>query len=113
MEQLYDVVDYFSLGLFLHIPFSKIQIIESDFPVAQVGRTQKLLSHILVEWMRNHQEEATWSTLVDALPKINMTSTARRIVCKYGMCTYNVVLTLIHVPNTIDIAPGFGQNLLL
>ena len=88
MKLLFDAVDWFSLGLVLEIPHSKLHIIESDCPVAQKGRTMRLLSEVLVEWIQNHPEEATWSTLVHALSAIGMRPAARRIAHQYGMCIY-------------------------
>ena len=90
VKQLYDVVDWFALGLVLKIPYHKLQNIESDFLGAYTGRTMRLLSCILVEWMQNHQEEATCSTLVHALSAIGKRPAARRITHKYGTCLYGV-----------------------
>ena len=87
MKLLFDIVDWYGLGLVLGIPYSKLQTIESDFSGAQVGRTLRLLSYVLVEWMQNHQE-ATWSTLVQALSSIGKRPAARRIAREYGMCMY-------------------------
>ncbi len=91
MKLLSDVVDWYGLGLVLGIPFHKLQMIESDLSGAQVGRTLRLLSCVLVEWMQNHQE-ATWSTLVHALSSIGKRPAARRIAHEYGTCVYDATL---------------------
>ena len=65
-------------------------MIESDLSGAQEGRTLRLFSRVLVEWMQNH-EKATWSTLVHALSSIGNRSAARRIAHEYGMCMYDAI----------------------
>ena len=94
LKLLSDVVDWHGLGLVLGIPFHKLQMIESDLSVVPVGRTLRLLSCVLVEWMQNHQE-ATWSALVYALSSIGKRPAARRIAHEYGKCVYNGTLWLL------------------
>ena len=91
MKLLYDVVDWYGLGLVLGIPPYKLQLIESDLSGVPSGRTLRLLSCVLVEWMQNHQE-ATWSTLVHTLSSIGKRPSARRIALEYGMHVYDTTL---------------------
>ena len=84
MECLASVVEWFGLGIFLRIPHSQLQMIESDCPVASAGRTRRLLSDVLAEWIQNHQEEAKWSNLVYALSAIGKRAIARKIAHEYG-----------------------------
>ena len=83
MERLADVVDWFSLGIFLRIPHPQLQIIENDCPAVSVGRTRRLLSDMLAEWIQNHHEEAKRSNLIYALSAIGMRAVARRIAHEY------------------------------
>ena len=80
---LADVVDWFSLGLFLRIPHPQLQRIKSDCPPTS-GRSRRLLSEVLAEWIQNHQEEAKWSNLVGALSAIGMRAVARKVEQEYG-----------------------------
>ena len=84
MERLASVVEWFGLGIFLRIPRSQLLMIESDCPTISVGRTRRLLSDVLAEWIQNHHEEAKWSNLVYALSAIGMRAVARKIAHEYG-----------------------------
>ena len=84
MVCLADVVDWFSLGLFLRIPHPQLQRIESDCPPTSVGRSRRLLSEVLAEWIQNHQEEVKWSNLVGALSAIGMRAVACKVAQEYG-----------------------------
>ena len=85
MECLASVADWFTLGIFLRIPHSQLEIIESGCLVASSARRiRRLLSDMLAEWIQNHQEEAKWSNLVYALSAIGKRAVARKIAHEYG-----------------------------
>ena len=84
MEHLASVVDWFSLGIFLRIPHPELHIIENDCPAKSRGRTRRLLSDVLAEWIQNHHEEAKRSNLVYALSAIGMRAVACKIAHEYG-----------------------------
>ena len=79
MEELHEVVNWHSLGLFLKIPEYQLQIIRQNSPQNTEMCRTKMLS-----WWWDNSEERKWATLVQALGKIGYQVLASKMALKYG-----------------------------
>ena len=80
VSELSDVVEWFTLGLYLGVPTSDLLRIERDRSF-----TMERLSHMLDLWVRNGNE-VTWSAVVRAVVGIRMRGLAEKIAVNYSKC---------------------------
>ena len=75
-ESVKEIVDWMGLGLKLGLLPSTLQIIETD-----VRTVNKCKREMLAAWLKGEDKskDRTWSTLVDALHKLNHHSLAEKI----------------------------------
>lgn len=79
LDELYQVVNWYSLGLQLQIPEYQLQTIRQDNPHnTEMCRTKML------RWWWDNAEEQRWTTLVQALVKSGSRVLASKIAVKHG-----------------------------
>ena len=82
LELVYEVVDWMTLGLKLGVKYSTLEKIEDE----QRG-CDRSKRKMLAAWLRGDDiEEQTWSTLVDALKRMDKKDLAGKIEQKF----YNI-----------------------
>ena len=69
LESVKEVIDWKELGLQLGIEYSTLEEIEEE----QRGRVRRCRREMLAAWLQgeDNAKEQTWSTLVDAVDKID------------------------------------------
>ena len=77
MDELQDVIDWMSFGLYLGIRMSKLESIKVDCQTLAERRIQ-----MLSEWQKN--VTPTWSAAVQALAVIEMRHLASDLAQKHG-----------------------------
>ena len=80
--ELSGVVKWFDLGIQLDMSPSQLEIIREDCS-GQTNRTNACKTDMLVMWLKQ-TPNASWSTVVEALQRINMQTLAKYIAEKYG-----------------------------
>ena len=85
VTELDDVVDWFKLGILLDISPSKLKKIRADHRETDACKTE-----MLVMWMEQTRN-ASWTTVVSALPSIGMETLAQNVAAKYGESALNRV----------------------
>ena len=83
MEELNEVVEWFTFGVFLKIPYHKLKAIECDYWTVRERQRD------MFAWWLNStpKEEIKWSTIVHTLSRIHYLALAQKIALKYGKCT--------------------------
>lgn len=82
VRELHEVVEWFTLGIYLRINESQLLAIQYDHR----GNTSECQTHMLIAW--RNQENATWTQLVAALYQMNHRRLANEIARKYGDSLY-------------------------
>ena len=77
--ELSGVVKWFDLGIQLDMSTSQLEIIREDHR----NQTNACKTAMLVMW-QNQTPNASWSTVVEALQRIDMQTLAKNIAEKYG-----------------------------
>lgn len=77
VNELQEVNDWITLGLYLGIKMWKLEEIEADYPKLERRRTQ-----MLKEWQKN--DTSTWSAVVKALAQMGMRHLASELSQKHG-----------------------------
>lgn len=78
-SELYEVVNWYSLGQALLVPEYELQTIRLDYPNDTVRSRDAMLS-----WWWNNAEETTWLALVQALAKTGSHRYAKKLAIKFG-----------------------------
>ena len=75
-ELVKEIVDWTNLGLKLGIHYSTLEKIEEE-----TGRVEKRKREMLAAWLRgeDNAKEQTWSTLVNALEKMEKITLSQKI----------------------------------
>ena len=79
-QELQEVTDWFSLGLYLDIPLAELYCIKYD---TILRSTQQFRTEMFSVWMRKHPEPS-WPRVVKALMEIGREKLAHKIALKYG-----------------------------
>ena len=74
--ELHTVGDWFNLGIYLHIPYSKLKIIEAEHN----HNPLRCRTEMFQAWLDNFQP--SWSAVIEALTLIGMSQLARRLASK-------------------------------
>ncbi len=80
MNELYEVTEWFQLGLQLNVPPHVLTQIKKDH--VHDGALGKV--YMLKEWLNSVASEAPWADIVAALVRIRMQGLAQRLAEKYG-----------------------------
>ena len=104
MHQLEDIVkDWYQLGRELGLPTSKLQEIESN----NHGNIRHCKALMLEEWERRPALKPSWSSLVDALHKMNENTIADRISQQFSELFTLKLLRLRTLPSQDETSPLF------
>ena len=79
VEELYEVVGWFHLGLCLKVPDYRLQTIRQDHP-----QDTEMCRAMMLSWWWNNTEDRKWAAIVRALAKTGRQVLARKIALKYG-----------------------------
>ena len=74
--ELHTVDDWFNLGIYLHIPYSKLKIIEAEHN----HNPLRCRTEMFQAWLDNFQP--SWSAVIEALTLLQMSQLARRLAAK-------------------------------
>ena len=77
--ELYEVVNWYELGLALLVPDTALRTIYQDNP-----RNTVMCRSAMLSWWWDNTETPTWSTLVHALSKSGQYKLAKTIATHYG-----------------------------
>ena len=77
-DETASVVEWFTLGLYLKLSPTKLELINADFPFQSKTARREMLAH----WLKTGN--ATWSCLFRALSKIGLSSLGKDIANRRG-----------------------------
>ena len=78
VEETEQVAEWFTLGVYLKLPHSELEMIRADFPLS----CKEAKREMLYAWLK--QGCATWSSLIRALSKIGFRSLGKKIATRQG-----------------------------
>ena len=80
LEDLYEVVNWYTFGVHLKVAPWRLEVIRNDYPTSEERRNKAL-----IWWLENTlEEEKKWATIVCALCKSGYASLAKKIALKHG-----------------------------